>query len=1217
MFQRVGRFVTLGLLVGASLNACSSDAPAGSERDSGVATDADGTDVSDPRDGNDPGPVDTGRDAQGGGDSDSGEPDDAGDVSDGGVDGGFDTVLCEDDLDCLVGTCVALAAGDVPGVCAELCGDDSDCAPGSSCLLLTNSGSDAVQVCIVDDFCLDQDSDRFGIGPGCLGVDCDDANGSVNLAADELCDGLDNDCDGDTDENVVGTGERCETGFAGDCSPGRQACVSGSVVCTPDIAPQQELCDGVDNDCDGAIDNDVTNPTVWYEDGDGDSYGSEATVAQCEAPAGFVERGGDCDDTEITVYPGGPEQCDGLDNDCDGEIDSSPRLRPCELIDCGPLSNPVNGRVSVAGGTTYGATAVYTCAEGYERNGVASRTCGLEGLWEPAQAPTCDALDCGPVPVIANATVNAPATTTGELATYTCRTGYNQRSGTARTALCTAGGWEFTGTTMACDRVTCGDPPPLTFGSVQLPDGDGFGATATYACNSGYALAGVSTVTCQASGAWTPSTATCVPTECGSPSPIANTSVSLSSTTTGAVATYSCTSGYTQVAGTSRTRTCLEDGWQWSGAAMACEGVPCSARPPVANGNVSQPATARFGDTATYSCLPGFRLSGVAVSTCQADQSWSSTPPTCVAIDCGALPNPTNGRVTLAEGTAFGATATYSCLEGYARSGSASRTCGADGLWSATAPTCEPLDCGTPPAIPNTLVNAPATTTGEVASYSCAAGFNQSSGTLRTATCTAAGWSFGGTPIACERVNCGTPIALAFGSVATPGGSEFGASANYSCNPGYELAGVATVTCQADGQWSPTLASCIPLDCGAPSMVANASTALSATTTGSVATYTCATGYTQVSGTSRTRTCLPDGWQWSGTPIACEGVRCTARGNILNGTVEQPAEPRFGDTALYRCAAGYTISGSATTTCEADGNWSDPAPTCVPSSCGPVGTVANASVLVSDGTTGGTATFTCNDGYVARAGTTRTRTCTPGGWVWDGTTLVCDPVSCGAPGAPLNGSVSTLGGQTFGQVATYTCSAGYQLAGPGTRTCGADGTWSGVVPECRLPCGDGILQPGQACDDANIADGDGCSSLCEIEPGFDCFGSPAVCGRPQSLIWAPGHRLLDNTTYTTPPQTLSSCNTVVRAEVTSVWSPAHTFAGDLVLSVRSPGNAPSYFIYRDGTGGSDDYPGETTVLTTTTIIGRSGNGPWEWRAFDDAAIDQGTIQSVTIRVWCR
>ncbi|MBU6161612.1 MAG: hypothetical protein KGO50_10850 [Myxococcales bacterium] len=1339
MFQRVVRFVTLGLLVGGSLNGCADDAPAGSERDGGVAPDdVDGVqDVGQP-DGSDPGPEDSGRDVQGGDDATDGGSDVAVDAAADGADGDSDTVLCEEDTDCLVGTCVALAPGDVPGVCAELCGDDSDCDDGSSCLLLTNSGSDAVRVCIVNDFCLDQDSDQFGIGPGCLGVDCNDDEGTVNLAADELCDGQDNDCDESIDENAVGTGDRCETGFAGDCAEGRQACVGGSPVCTPDVAPQEELCDGVDNDCDGTIDNNVASPTVWYEDADGDSYGGATTAVQCEAPAGYVERGGDCDDTEFIVYPGGPEQCDGLDNDCDGEIDASPRLRPCELIDCGPLPNPVNGRVSFPDGTTYGATAEYTCTAGYERLGIASRTCELDGSWAPDEAPTCEPLDCGAAPTIANATVNAPATTTGELATYSCRTGFNQRSGTARTALCTASGWEFTGATMACDRVTCGDPPPISSGSVALPDGDGFGATATYSCNTGYALAGVSTITCEATGSWSPTLATCVPSECGSPSPVANASVSISGTTTGAIATYFCLTGYTQVAGTQRTRTCLSDGWTWSGTPMACEGVPCAARPEIPNGTLSQPASARFGDSATYTCNPGYVLTGAASSTCRADQSWSNPSPSCEPIDCGSLSNPVNGRVSLAEGTSFGDTAAYSCLEGYSLSGAASRSCGADGQWSPSpAPTCQPLDCGTPPSVANTTVNAPTTTTGATASWSCNTGFNQRSGTTRTAQCTPTGWSFtgtpiacdpvvcgappgitsgtvatpggsefgatavyacnagytltgtatvtcqadgqwsptlascqprdcgappsvtnttvsapttttgsvatwncntgfnqrggtartaqctptgwefAGTPIACDRVLCGTPSPLAFGAVSTPSGNEFGALATYSCNAGYELAGLANITCQADGQWSPTLASCLPLDCGAPSPVSNAAPALSSTTTGSVATYSCNTGYTQVGGTSRTRTCLADGWQWSGTAFACEGVRCSPRGSILNGSVDQPADPRFGAVAAYRCNAGYTINGAANATCEADGSWSEPVPSCLASSCGPVGTVTNASVFVSDGTTGGTATFTCNEGYQTRPGTTRTRTCTSGGWQWDGTSLICDPVSCGAPGLPLNGTVSTPGGQTFGQVATYTCSAGYQLAGPGTRTCGSDGTWSGVVPECRLPCGDGVLQSGQACDDANIADGDGCSSLCEIEPGFECFGAPTVCGRPQTLQWNPNELLSDYETYTTPAQTLASCNTVVRAEVTSVWSPAHTFAGDLVLSVRSPGSAPTFFIYRNSVGGSDDYFGETTVLTTNTIIGRSGNGPWEWRAFDDAVIDTGTIQSVTLRIWCR
>ena len=150
---------------------------------------------------------------------------------------------------------------------------------------------------------------------------------------------------------------------------------------------------------------------------------------------------------------------------------------------------------------------------------------------------------------------------------------------------------------------------------------------------------------------------------------------------------------------------------------MACEGVPCAARPEITNGTLSQPATARFGDSATYTCNSGYVLTGTAASTCRADQSWSNPPPSCEPIDCGSLTNPVNGRVSLVEGTSFGDTAAYSCREGYSLSGTASRSCGADGQWSPSpAPTCQPLDCGTPPSVANTTVNAPTTTTGATAS---------------------------------------------------------------------------------------------------------------------------------------------------------------------------------------------------------------------------------------------------------------------------------------------------------------------------------------------------------------------------------------------------------------------------------------------------------------------------------------------------------------------
>ncbi len=80
--------------------------------------------------------------------------------------------------------------------------------------------------------------------------------------------------------------------------------------------PVEVTCDGLDNDCDGTTDN-VTVPPVWYADADGDSHGDPGVrVLTCDAPTGHIASGDDCDDTQPLVHPGAAEVCDGLDNDC-------------------------------------------------------------------------------------------------------------------------------------------------------------------------------------------------------------------------------------------------------------------------------------------------------------------------------------------------------------------------------------------------------------------------------------------------------------------------------------------------------------------------------------------------------------------------------------------------------------------------------------------------------------------------------------------------------------------------------------------------------------------------------------------------------------------------------------------------------------------------------------------------------------------------------------
>jgi len=268
--------------------------------------------------------------------------------------------------------------------------------------------------------------------------DCNDGNPNAWPGATEICDGQDQDCDGqpdnglnqtwyvDNDKDGFGSGSN---GFEA-CSPGENgAAVNGDCDdADPSSHPgAAELCDGHDNDCNNQVDDGLSQ--VWYRDADTDGFG-DPTLSQkaCEQPAGFLLDGRDCNDEASDVHPGAPELCDGRDNNCDDQVDEgasqtfyadadadgygrdSGTLLGCVLPNgyatqggdcddnqrtvnpgqaevCDHLDNDCNGQIDEAGLSTWYFDGDL---DGYGGNGSAQQACDAPSSAHTTQGGDCD-----------------------------------------------------------------------------------------------------------------------------------------------------------------------------------------------------------------------------------------------------------------------------------------------------------------------------------------------------------------------------------------------------------------------------------------------------------------------------------------------------------------------------------------------------------------------------------------------------------------------------------------------------------------------------------------------------------------------------------------------------------------------------------------------------------------------------------------------------------
>ncbi|XP_036402136.1 CUB and sushi domain-containing protein 1-like [Megalops cyprinoides] len=528
----------------------------------------------------------------------------------------------------------------------------------------------------------------------------------------------------------------------------------------------------------------------------------------------------------------------------------------------------------------------------------------------------------------------------------------------------------------------------------------------------------------------------------------------------GSTLQYVCNRGYRIVGQSNATCRVHSNGlYDWDVPTPLCQAISCGIPDPPGNGSFHG-FQYTVGSKVNYQCNEGYRMetSHSSTAVCQEDGSWSNAahPPRCLPIQCPSIETVLSEHMVwrLISGSLneFGAQIMLSCAPGFYLGGKRIIKCLANGTWDGIEErsTCKIISCGDLPSPPNGNKIGTLTSYGATAIFTCNTGYTLAGSHVRE--CGANGlWS--GVETKCLAGHCGSPDPITNGHISGDGFS-YRDTVVYQCNLGFRLIGTSVRICQQDHKWSGHAPVCVPITCGHPGNPAHGRTNGSEFNLNDIVNFTCNTGYL-LHGALRAQ-CRVNG-QWSNPLPVCRVVNCSDPGFVENAIRHSqqryPESFSYRTSVMYHCKRGFYLLGSSVLTCQSNGFWDRSLPKCLSISCGDPGTPPNAVMSGRKFTNGAVVYYSCGQGRTLIGNATRF--CQEDGR-WSGSPPYCSggsPGYCGDPGIPPHGS--RLGEEfKLKSLLRFTCEAGYTLIGSAERTCLLNGSWSGTQPVCEaVSCG--------------------------------------------------------------------------------------------------------------------------------------------------------------------